>query len=664
MNRIRAKKKEAKPVTGIPAGDVAALFEEIYAAWRVPARKSVVEWCEENLELDPKYNVEGGPIRIRERTPYLVEVMENAGDPEVQEVVLMWGTQLGKTTDLNGCCAYWVDQDPAPGMYIMPSQETARLLSDRRLKRMFEYSPKLRRHVPASKEKWTQFKLEFDAMPLDVAWAGSPAKLASQAIRYVVQDEIDKYPPPGKEGDAVDLAEERTKTYGRKKKIIKCSTPTTALEGRIDKEFDKTDRRRFYVPCPHCGAYQTLKFSMAGENHRLRWPKDERNPRTIKEQRLAWYDCEACGGRIEDADKPAMLKRGVWCPECQTVNAQGELEGTPPPKSRRGYHLNSLYSPWLTFSDIAAAFLESKGEAGKLQNFVNSTLAEVWQGEVENLDDKAATDASKGTGYLLAECREGEISRVPEWVRVLTAGVDVQKTHIKYSIWGWAPGEEAALVDAGFCGDFEALDKRVYNRSFLVGTGGAMLNVLGVAVDAGYRTWEVYQYARMRMDRVRAIRGSTEPMVTPWTASAIDKDETGTKLDASYLYYRLDTAFYKNKISTLLANKKVKFPEDVSEDFMREFLSERIVLERNKYGVTKRVWAKRSKNAANHWWDTSVYAVAMADMLYVWAMPQDFGVPVASAEGQAPEEPPTERTRPEREAGGFARAWGQRRRNR
>jgi phage terminase large subunit GpA-like protein len=101
-------------------------------------------------------------------------------------------------------------------------------------------------------------------------------------------DEIDKYPRlSGREADPIKLASERQKTYWNKK-TVKVSTPTTR-EGYIFREFEKSSKHRYYVPCPHCGKEQLLLFGG------IKWPKKERNPDRIKTERLAWYECFECG---------------------------------------------------------------------------------------------------------------------------------------------------------------------------------------------------------------------------------------------------------------------------------------------------------------------------------------------------------------------------------
>ena len=70
-----------------------------------------------------------------------------------------------------------------------------------------------------------------------------------------------------------------------------------------------------------------------------------------------------------------MMLAGKWTPEIKTRTRH------------KGFWINSLYSPWLTWSDIAAEFLKSKDYIELLMNFVNSWLAEVWEEKIEEHSD-------------------------------------------------------------------------------------------------------------------------------------------------------------------------------------------------------------------------------------------------------------------------------------
>jgi phage terminase large subunit GpA-like protein len=126
------------------------------------------------------------------------------------------------------------------------------------------------------------------------------------------------------EGDPVTLAEARSLTFAHRRKVLLVSTPTIRGLSRIEREYEASDQRRFFVPCPHCDAMQWLKFE------RLRWEKGR--PETVE------YLCEGCERPIAEHHKTRMLERGEW-----------RTTATAADPTTVGYHLSALYSPigWL-----------------------------------------------------------------------------------------------------------------------------------------------------------------------------------------------------------------------------------------------------------------------------------------------------------------------------
>jgi hypothetical protein len=71
------------------------------------------------------------------------------------------------------------------------------------------------------------------------------------------------------------------------------------------------DKRRYHVPCPHCGRFQVFAFPQ------VKWPKPGDGETVdkvkladrIEQDRLAWYECANpdCKGVIRDHHKPKML---------------------------------------------------------------------------------------------------------------------------------------------------------------------------------------------------------------------------------------------------------------------------------------------------------------------------------------------------------------------
>ena len=83
---------------------------------------------------------------------------------------------------------------------------------------------------------------------------------------------------------------------------------------------------------------------------------------------FANYICQECGCVIADSEKMTAMQNGEW-----RVVRQNNFSKTV------AFWLNTLYSPFVRFSEVALEFMESKDDPEKLQNFTNSWLAEPWE---------------------------------------------------------------------------------------------------------------------------------------------------------------------------------------------------------------------------------------------------------------------------------------------
>ena len=118
-----------------------------------------------------------------------------------------------------------------------------------------------------------------------------------------------------------------------------------------ERDYETSDQRRFFVPCPHCGAMQWLKIE------RLRWEKGQ--PETAE------YHCEGCETPIAEHYKTAMLEAGEW-----------RATATPSDPNTMGYHLSALYSPigWLSRERIVRAWDAAQGSDEAIKAFQNTIL--------------------------------------------------------------------------------------------------------------------------------------------------------------------------------------------------------------------------------------------------------------------------------------------------
>src|SRR5258705_3773917 len=445
---------------------------------------SVSEWADTYRSLSQRASAEPGPWRT-DRTPYLREIMDclSPSSP-VETVVLMKGAQIGGTETGNNWIGYLVHPAAGPMMAVQPALEMARRISKQRIDPLIEESEVLRKLVstPRSRDSGnTVLAKEFPGGVLVMTGANSAVGLRSMAARYLFLDEVDAYPGDvDGEGDPVNLALARTRTFARRK-VFMISTPKITGRSRIEASFAESDQRYYWVPCPHCNEYQILKFPQ------VRWPKDE--------PEKAVYVCEHCEGEIENHEKHWMLVEGEW------------RAAAPGPGKAAGFHLSSLYSPvgWFSWADAAAMFINAQKNPALLQVFINTVLGETWALQGEAPDWQRLYDRRE----------DYRIGTVPKGGLFLTAGIDIQKDRIELEVVAWGRGKESWSVDYQVL-EGQTAEAAVWQKlTALLEThypteSGATLVIVKFAIDSGYATQEVYAWTRQQGgDRVAVIKGDS-----------------------------------------------------------------------------------------------------------------------------------------------------------
>lgn len=426
-----------------------------------PEDLTVAEWAERYRMLDAKTSAMPGPWR-NDKTPYLIDIMNELQNYDTEEIIFCKCTQVGGTEALQNMIGYIIQQDPSPTMIVYPTDMLAGSISDNRLEPMILASKSLKRLY--NKNESSKQELQFEGMYLSLAGSNSPSSLASKAIKYLMLDEVDKYPGASrKEADPISLARERTKTF-QNRKIYMTSTPTIK-SGHIWKALEAADiEKHYFVPCPHCGEYIELKFGQ------IRFPSGEDMSNQDRAD-LASYVCQECGSVITDQHKDEMLRYGEWRAVRKSTRNSKKV----------AYWINTLYSPFVRFSEIVKEFLDSKDDPEKLQNFVNSWLAEPWE------DTKLKTSAD-----TVME-RQGELPAlsVPMWARFLTGGVDVQETCLYWSIRAWGPYITSQNIAHGQALSFQEVE-RVMNLAYQRVDGEQMIVSLCL-IDSGYDADSTYE---------------------------------------------------------------------------------------------------------------------------------------------------------------------------
>lgn len=441
------------------------IFERVFARLFAPLEKvGVVEWARRNVFLAD--DERAGPFDT-ENYPYMREPLEDIRDARAQDVILCFGTQTGKTTILMVAIAYIVDVLHKTMMCAFPTESLARRFSKLRLQPLFKASESLRAHLPEDKNAYTNLEQQFDTCTLILTGAGTPSQLSSTPAPVIIADEIDKFKlATDREAGALQLLRERSKSFVSKKHLI-ASTPTTA-DGNIWSAYAQSDARKFYVACEECDAEFT--FEMSGLKWAPRGEGDEWDYRKVR--RTAHYECPHCGAHIDDRTKRRLMRSGRW----RASNANAAT-------GSRGYHLNSLYSPTLAFGEIAEEFLRSQDDLSRMQNFVNSWLAEPW----EDL-------CVGGEPALLKNCVAGYArGEVMGSAAVMT--VDVQLRDLRYNVRAYEGGA-SYLVDWGSAVDWATLDEIQ-----------AKYGVRTVGVDINFRARENEVYEAIGARKTRGWLG-------------------------------------------------------------------------------------------------------------------------------------------------------------
>ena len=549
-----------------------------------PERLTVSEWAEKYRMLDSRSSAMPGPWS-NAITPYLIGIMDEFNNPETRTIIFCKPTQVGGTEALQNMVGYIVMQDPSPTMIVYPTKELAKSISENRLKPMLLATPEIAKKFDENSEL---MELQFDGMYLTLAGSNSPAGLASKPMRYLFLDEVDKYPEASKrEADPIKLATERTKSYTHHNtKIYLTSTPTIR-EGHIWKAKEEADlEKHYFVPCPHCGEYIELLWAQ------VEFPKEEGMSHKDRAD-LATYRCQGCGGIITDADKHAILPLGEW----QTVrqsksNAQSVA-----------FWMNTLYSPFVRWADIAAEFLGAKEDPSELQNFVNSWLAEPWE------------DATLTISVPLVLQRQTELEAyvVPEWAKILTAGVDVQENCFYWTIRAWGDYLTSQNIAHGQALSWDEIDN-IMNLEYLKEDGESMVVCLCL-IDSGDQTDMVYDFCVNHTDYALPSKGASKSMLNPYKISTVNKE--GSSANGMQLIM-VDGGVYKDMIAGRMRRENGRGSwmvyQGCDEEYAKQVTAEHKVNVRSTNGTIRKVWKPKTQRAANHLLDAEVYAFAAADI--------------------------------------------------
>jgi phage terminase large subunit GpA-like protein len=574
---------------------LASVFTRAHRMYQPPPDLTLSQWADRFAYIPKATSAYPGKFTTA-FAEYQRGMQDAITHPDVETVVFMLCAQSGKTQLTLNAIGYYAHWEPSPILVVQTSLGEAEKFSKKRLTPTIAETPVLKKLFPPARSRDsgnTQLSKEFPGGNLTLAGANAPAGLASLPIRVAISDEVDRWEETaGKEGDQLDLIDKRLTSFWNRKHIM-ASTPGIKNFSRIERAYDSSDKRQYFVPCPHCREMQVLEWK------RLQWKLQPAGPNSLPRVADYWYVC-INGCEIRERSKHEMIRNGEW--RASSSSHDGKTVG---------FHLNALYSPVVEWSKLIHSWLQAQGSLERMKVFINTNLAETWE--------------IRGTGANMTDLearKEDFREKLPSGVLFLTAGVDVQDNRLECSVIGWGIDDERWVIDhRTFSGDPSMPDTdanspwaalRIYLREPWDHALGVTMGVACALIDSGgHHTERVYEFCRkyelLRWFPIVGRSGIGKPLASSGTAVGPFK----TKL------YTVGTDTAKEDIFTSFRAKEsgagyCHFSTGLGPEYFRQVTAEKLVTYKKDFVTTLR-WVKTGER--NEALDCFVYARAAVAVL-------------------------------------------------
>jgi len=613
--------------------DPAKIIKEVAHIVKPPRRMSVTQCAEDYRVL----NIPGGysgPYRVNV-TPYMQDPQNDLASREYTEMVLVGPAQCGKTAALllNWFC-YNVVISPSDYMIVQATENRAEDFSRKDISRLLRFSAEVKSQQTGSANDDNMYEKVFKAGNIvSIAWP-TVSHLAGKSIPRVALTDYDRMPSDiGGDGEPFDLARKRTETFDTLAMCLAESSPS----GTVDPDwhpsspheappvpgilslYNRGDRRRYYVKCPHCGDYFIPDFNT------FHWVN--RDPKTTHLQCPHTH----CHGLIDPSQKTAVTASGVWLAEGQQIDSHGVISGE---KTRPG-NIASFLIPcgvaaFQTWKSIVKKYLDAYEHFEKTGNQdALKTTTNVDQGDAYR--PKRLGDDS--TAESLQNRKQNSLMQgiVPHDCRFLTTSIDVQKNSFVVQVHGWGPNLTSWIIDrytidgidpATYQRDWENLYD-VFDKTYPTADNSRLMGSIITTCDANGRpgvtdrAYNFWRSAALQGYKRRFIltQGHSNPnkpnIEIIYPDNGKRKNRSG-KITADARgqipVLHINTTLVKNTVSANLRIESmgpgyVNIPGWLPESWFSEMTAE-------YYDDNKGRWVKSSQKAANEAFDLCAYNYA------------------------------------------------------
>lgn len=586
-------------------------------SFAVPKAVRLSEWAAEHFYL----SAESSYVEKRwEAYPYQIAILDCMGHDEIEEINFPKSARVGYTKMLLAASFYFAEHKRRNQAIWQPTDEDADDFVKTELDTALRDVEVMQSVFPAyhSRDKNNTLRQKkFLGSVLHIRGGKAAKNYRRISVDVAILDELDGFDNDIEKEGAPDLLAKKRTEGATFPKLIRGSTPKLKHLSMVESaERNSLSRFRYHIPCPDCGDYHQLTFkpNEAGQGG-IRW--HDNDPETVK------HFCPGCGLGYTQIDYLRVWQQGRWIDQHGNYIDQGcvfrDTQGNPiqPPRTV-GFHIWTAYSPQATWVSIAYAFIKAstkaeRGDKSELKTFINTTLGESWEEDVEKTDEDALKQRAEA--YPLRQ--------VPYGGLILTAGVDVQDNRFEVTVYAFGVGEEMWTIDyvvldanPAVKEDWEKLD--AYLSTSFQHVSGVHLRIEAAAIDTGgHFTHEVYEFCRHRSHRkIFAIKGESKPgMPIKGRCSKQDvKTKTGKIVKNGIKLWGVGTDTAKDLIYGRLQVPHpgpgyIHFSKDLPDKFYDQLTAEVRVLTRSTAGEVYRWVRQRTRNEVL---DCTVYAIFAA----------------------------------------------------
>ena len=600
-------------------------------ALKVPEPLSLSQWAAKHFYLSAESSQKTQKWRAY---GYQIGIMDCMSNDDIEEFDFQKSARLGYTKCLLAMMGYTGQHRRRNQAVWQPTDDDSDDFCKTEVEPMLRDVRIMREVFPAaiakSKSNTLQQK-KFLGSVMKLRGGKAAGNYRRLTIAVAILDELDGFDwEIEKAGDPWTLAHKRLEGATFPKLICGTTPRIKGLSHIENRMAAATVRMDYQCACPHCGVEHPLAWGGKAKQHGFKWDIEDPTG-SVK------HVCPHCLTGYTQAQYLKVADSGAWVSECGNWRLTHDAsdpqkpasqwttgDGTPCLAPRHvGFHGWTAISPQVTWTAIVREFLDAKtanknGMRGPLKAFINETLGETWEDEVE-----------KAEAHVLQRRAEAYRATVPAGVLKICAGVDVQDNRFEVILWGFGRGEEMWTVGYIII-DANPADERDWYKLWQVlqtplqHENGPLISIAGAGVDTGgHFTHQAYSfvhaYAQRSSMRLIALKGSSkqgDPIKGKGTYQDINHAGRIVKRGIKLWMVGTDTAkdlFFGRLKVTQPGPGYVHFSKELPVEFYKGLTAEVRVLARTATGDQYRwVNPKKQRNEAL---DGTVYAIFISHVL-------------------------------------------------